>query len=599
MSEVQPDVQQSNDKLPPLMPMQTNPPWVIIIGAVFGVIVLVGFFIFAFLAGTGNQGFICNSFELLAALFSFGAGLSGAFMGGGAAARGQLGDKGQRFSLVYGLGGGVAFFAITFLLFHLFPPTCTGKQSQLELLVAPLSVKFRPYEGYWRKDDLRTDYQNLFIRTENDDLQGQVFVMYGEPLRSVCSIDVHMVTDESRIDDAHRADYELIPHAMDQHVTLYFDQEWLERLANSRGPKAHDQGCFKIFDRRLEGYIALDLNHGRFYYAKSRKGAPESGLGYERRGEVPELLTMAAYAQEKSSEQIPPFSKLRESLSSADPDRRIQAVRLLGENFDQYQNDAVTDLSKPNADPIYLASLVRGLTIGLDTATKKTKLEFGRSDRDLNAPMPYVQQSVSDIVKLSGHDDREVATQARRLIQRYPVSAFGTVFDEMEKQATQEGCDLVKTMPSLEAQLYASIFYYYSRIVQYSFKPSLTANEITKIDEIANTGYSMSKCLSDNLRVDAESLTYAKFVTFSKIKKYSNLARKAAEQFIRSTDSSNYYSPSQIDTAKAFVRRLEHPEVFFWSRWFPNMPGLKGTWPDASDEPPLDMTYSKPTDTPK
>jgi hypothetical protein len=112
------------DTLPPLGPSPTNPSWVIIVGAGFGAIVLVGLLVFAFLAGTSYKGFICDSFQLLAAVFAFGAALSAAFMGGGAAAQGQLGSTGQRFSLIYGVGGGAALFVITFVLFSSFPPTC-------------------------------------------------------------------------------------------------------------------------------------------------------------------------------------------------------------------------------------------------------------------------------------------------------------------------------------------------------------------------------------------------------------------------------------------------------------------------------------------
>jgi hypothetical protein len=104
--------------------MPTNPSWVIIVGACFGAIVLIGLLVFAFLTGTNYKGFICDSFQLLAAVFAFGAALPASFMGGGAAAQGQLGTTGQRFSLIYAVGGGVAFFVITFVLFSFFPPTC-------------------------------------------------------------------------------------------------------------------------------------------------------------------------------------------------------------------------------------------------------------------------------------------------------------------------------------------------------------------------------------------------------------------------------------------------------------------------------------------
>ena len=96
--------------------------WVIYVGAVFGGITLIGLFAFAFIAGTSNQQFICKSFQLLAAVFSLGAALSGAFLGGGAAAQGKTTGP---FSIAFGVGGGVAVLVIMFVVFSQFKPLCS------------------------------------------------------------------------------------------------------------------------------------------------------------------------------------------------------------------------------------------------------------------------------------------------------------------------------------------------------------------------------------------------------------------------------------------------------------------------------------------
>jgi hypothetical protein len=81
--------------------------WATIVGAVFGAITLLGLFAFAFFAGV-NPAFVCNSFTLLAPIFALGAALSAGFIGGAAAAGGQLGDVAQTHSMKFSLGGGVS-----------------------------------------------------------------------------------------------------------------------------------------------------------------------------------------------------------------------------------------------------------------------------------------------------------------------------------------------------------------------------------------------------------------------------------------------------------------------------------------------------------
>jgi hypothetical protein len=100
--------------------------WVMVVGAMFGAITLAGLFVVAIIAGA-RPSFICNSFVALAAVFAFGAALSGAFIGGAAGARGQLGLGPGMNSLAYSLGGGVAVLVIALYVFKsLQPPNCNA-----------------------------------------------------------------------------------------------------------------------------------------------------------------------------------------------------------------------------------------------------------------------------------------------------------------------------------------------------------------------------------------------------------------------------------------------------------------------------------------
>src|SRR5690348_8928028 len=80
--------------------------WIIIVGALFGMITLVGLFAFAYLSATNPLFCSRFSFQLLAGGFSLGAALAGGFIGGGAGAQRRPGGSG--FNLAFGLTGGAA-----------------------------------------------------------------------------------------------------------------------------------------------------------------------------------------------------------------------------------------------------------------------------------------------------------------------------------------------------------------------------------------------------------------------------------------------------------------------------------------------------------
>jgi hypothetical protein len=96
--------------------------WVMILGAIFGGITLIGLFVFAYLASK-SPDFVCNSILLLAAVFALGAALSAGFIGGAASATGQFGDTARNNSLAFSVGGGIAVLIIVFLAVQYFRPT--------------------------------------------------------------------------------------------------------------------------------------------------------------------------------------------------------------------------------------------------------------------------------------------------------------------------------------------------------------------------------------------------------------------------------------------------------------------------------------------
>jgi hypothetical protein len=558
------------DAAPTPVEIRTSPDWIMVVGAGFGGITLIGLFVFAFLAGTAYKGFICDSFRLLAAVFAFGAGLSAAFMGGRAAAQGQLGAAGERFSFAYALGGGVAFFVITFLLFSHFPPdNCeppTPKRATLEFLNVPGEIKFKPHEQFWRKE--RTDWEDptpsssvraLFIRAEDERSFGTIEIIKdGKP---ICVVKVHMLQELSQIGKGNEKAYALETEDLTNLITLSFNSDWWGRwVANSGGPKAISPDCFRLSqsDRPLHGFIAISLRHGKFRYAYAKNDTPDDAAGDEppRPGAGrSNIFATAAYAQPATAtSKTLSFAQLKELLASSDPEVRIQARRFLGENFDRYKDDALNDLFNPDSSAEYLIALLHGLIAGIDKATRGTELEFGKANRNLDAQLPYIQDRYADIIRLTGHPDEGVKKQARRLIQRFPVSAFGKYYDQLRAMAGDKDCSALMD-PLHQAQLYSSIFYFYNRIAQYLPKSSLTNEDIKKIEETSKAGYAISSCLEAGLKIDAESLNYAKFVTFGNFAKSKDLANTYAKQFVQTVENSDYYSPSHLEVAKRFIAK--------------------------------------------
>jgi hypothetical protein len=135
------------------MPIPPPAPWAMILGAVFGGLTLAGLFVFAFMAAK-DASFVCNSFTLLAPIFALGAALSAGFIGGAAAAGGQLGDAAQTHTMKFSVGGGVAVLFIAFVGFQYFKPTTTECLPGQRFIQSSLSYKIPPASPAAASSDL-------------------------------------------------------------------------------------------------------------------------------------------------------------------------------------------------------------------------------------------------------------------------------------------------------------------------------------------------------------------------------------------------------------------------------------------------------------
>jgi hypothetical protein len=170
-------------------PIGPNATWVMVLGSVFGAITLLGLFGFAFLAGF-NREFICNSFTLLAAVFSLGIGLSAAFIGGAAIASGQFGEAAKNNSLKFSAGGGIAAVFIAFWIFQYFQPTnCAVQKFAHSLLTYPLPQP--PEAGDFlikfggRSDSGQAGFEPLIYVLEGDTQKSLLYLPELQSLRII------------------------------------------------------------------------------------------------------------------------------------------------------------------------------------------------------------------------------------------------------------------------------------------------------------------------------------------------------------------------------------------------------------------------------
>jgi hypothetical protein len=399
----------------------------------------------------------------------------------------------------------------------------------------------------------------LVVRAEDEPLFGLVQIV--KDSRVICTVGVHMGKGHEHLRDEGRY-YALEAIDFRKWITLVFNDEWLVRWsANAGGVKAISPDCFKLAqnNKPLHGLIAIDLRYNKFYYASAKNAPPDDAVGEEfpaPKAKGTNYLGIAsAFASGPPTNR--PFPELKALLNSPNVDVRVQARRYLGENFELYKDDALRDLFDPISSPDYLIGLLHGLIAGIDKATQGSKLAFAEPVRDLSIPLPYVADRYADIVKLTGHADDGVRKQARRLIQRFPVSQFGQYFAELEAQARVNGCEQVKNDISLQGQLYASIFYNYNRIAQYLSRPSLSPGDVEAIEETSRIGFDMAACLSDDLRIDVQSLNSAKTVTYGNFSASKTLANGYAREFVRKTEGTEYYSPSHVEVAKRFIATVD------------------------------------------
>lgn len=257
-----------------------------------------------------------------------------------------------------------------------------------------------------------------------------------------------------------------------------------------------------------------------------------------------------------------PYAELKTRLSSNEANTRITARRFLGANFAIYREQAIADLFSKNDDVDYTVSLLHGLIAGIDNATGG-KLSPG-GPRDLSSQLPFVPgPRLNDLVAMTGNPHEDIQKQALRLVQRFPVDDFKTIYDRIEKRAGGDDCR--KLSDSEKLIRWGAIFFYYNRIIQFIYTAGpLSPQSTAEIDTLTSAGMRGTKCLREEKRVDGAALHFARSIVFDHFKQAETVLAEV-NRFDTYVDkfggSSRYYSQSHVEAVSKLRKKIHHCAV--------------------------------------
>lgn len=492
--------------------------WAKIIGAVIASILFLSFLglgIWSAMAQTVI--FNCATFSFFAPAFAVGAAMAAMFLGGGAAVAGNLGERLQGQALTVSLTGGVAVLLIMFAVFFMLRPAGCGEERQetlLEFRAVPDAVSVLPGPALWTRKNThdQRDVHEVFVLVSGQVSDEEVVLMQGGV--QVCA--VRLSFDDGFPPESDFLDYDV----MRMSGPPIFRLDYVQRAG---GELVEADSCFVHgpSGRRVEMELAVATDTREIRFARRKAADAPSVLDFiggseafesqtEMRGALePFSLIAAAHAASLGMA----YGDLRDLLQSPNEQQRIEARRILSQDFASYSDAVLADLFdlRTMRNGELLASLLSGLIAGIEAAEPRLAPAEGR---DLSLALPYVAGREGDIVMLAAHPDGSVRQQARRLMQRYPVDAFqpglALALDTAQKTAEAGGC------PQDRAgfQTYAAVFYTYNRMVQAGL--DRRATDGTDWDGMADRIQRLSQaCIAGVEKADAALLDYGRALAYA------------------------------------------------------------------------------------
>jgi hypothetical protein len=549
-------------------PMATPPPWIAIVGAIFGGMTLVSLLAYVALAGFFRE-FVCNAYTILAFAFSLGCALAVAFLGGHAASTGQIGTAAKSNSFAFSASGGIATLIILFVLTNFYPPpNCTRKAEttlHLQNIRVPPPTQERANHPYRFNSDLWRRVTSYPHSSDFGD-QHNVEVLVSESGKGLLEI----------FDGAGRSCWLEILILPSSHSS-WFEKDntyWDGSISDPRkielsffsarkGGKQSTNSCFKYNNVKVLARVFVIPSEDKIRFLVNSIDLSDFDPAQmahlpvgQATGTVASFIPsfLSAYAAERK----PSFDELKGSLSSIDPVRRANARQFLGANFEKYSKDALAELfSQQSSSALYVESLLHGLIVGIDQANGRM-LTPGKP-RKLGVDLPYVKGQEGRIIELTAHRSFDVQKQARRLIQRFPVDSFAGIYEPLLRQAKENcgGADRSK----VEEKIYGAVFYYYNRIVQRYYEKregvSSLKENTAEFKKISDLVYPAANCLPDEQHVDVAVIEYGKAFVFEAYKDIGE-ARTAAIRFLEVVDKygqDNYYFHAHIEKMRALADR--------------------------------------------
>jgi hypothetical protein len=506
---------------------------------------------------------------LLTAIFALGVALSASFIGGAAAANGQLGLPAQNNLLKYSAGGGIAVLIITFFLFQLLRPNPTECKSvtALEIHNIPAS-KSLPWvqDKFWYKiSQERSQNLDLIVQLDSEGLRGAIEIPVvddkGNEIGS-CKLQVFFVARMDGITDqfVNQKVKEIdLGSSEDTDVLLEFVGS---QPAN--GTKAVSPNCVSYNQIPVENFIAICPRSHKIMFGIPKPEALVDDTDFApvddgKNTFSPRRFSFGivadAYAALPDTYTIS-FSELRSRLLSPSDTIRVQARQLLESHFKDYSSEALEELfNRQQDDGDYVSSLISGLIVGIDSAAVPSGSLAPDQPRNLAMPLPYVTGHESQIINFNGFKDDSVKQQARRLVARFPFDQFKGKYTDIMKRAASGACDERDTIADPAGIIYSGIFYFYNRIAQKNYAPTLSNADVNEIELVRKmVREAANHCLPPELSTDAALVDFGAAIVYHEDKgtDHSINAKAAAKDFLAAVNGREklYFYQVQIGTIK-------------------------------------------------
>ncbi len=538
------------------------------VAALFGALVIFGFFGFAFLgAQSGTPRTICAAFYPLTIAFAIGTGMAGAFLGGGMAIRASKTTQRSGLALT-ATGGFLGVFLMLLASTWSHRAYCPGPElpDLMALRVASMppgySIGTLP-RGIWLEGSADTLSVRFNPDPTSQNIQTLNLSLPSDNTSRPCKVQLQEKTPIDRTAGIYVTRTDLNAKVLRFNTDYIAAGDDVRQLATECFLYETKQGRWEP----VKNEVLSDGQGVLLYVHRTPANEPPSNgpcpafllfcsnSGYQTEGAVvvtPIRRSVAAaiatlFVTAAAAAEAPlSTDQLLSNLASADEGVRTKATSALKDAFPGNAGALFAALTSPTRE----SATKRGALEILNTSIgeQQRELQVGKI-RDLRQ-RPSGFRDAADfesIVRLTEASDATVRLAARSLIQKYPVDGFRAAFNTVRPGifAATTNCDTTFTEKYIR---YAALGLSYNRIVDksYTSEEFITIDQAKDIDASFSDGQAAASCLPSDLRVDRAMLFYARSVvaantSFNKSAGKGAVGRDAiafADEFFKILDAS-------------------------------------------------------------